>query len=461
MSLFSKCFQHARNQRRRRQWRFQNHNQLGVVELCEPRQLLTVPAQVQLPEISFIQHPDDASRMLPQARFAPVDGAAGYQAWVSYANVERVGYYTVNPQYENGVAVEMKLGFGSSDDGVRSERPGFQYWVWFRAFNDDGFGEWSVGRKFTIPDGEVPQRPNLQLKSRDELLTSPSVGYTRIQNPADRAVVSIERDLSAQVYDVEVHKNGVPVGKIYNTGTVGDFTFRSVSQLDDNGVYEFWVRARNGVGVSPWSYRAVVGIGTTPEITAPSGNSLPSRPEFTWTRGAGGQNYELWVSSETAGNLAIHETTLTEQTYTPSTDLPDGIYKVWVREVTASGYKLPWSTPVRFEVGTATRLPAPVLSHVDNMTPGSDRDYKGVFNWTPVAGADHYELYLANPRNGSPYDNPKNISGTSYTTIAIEPFRTSYRVWVRAISSEGIASDWSAPRLIFVHSDGRVDSDTP
>ena len=435
---------------------------VGTVERFEPRVLLTVPGQVQLQEIEFVTSQSTGSSF-PIAKFDAVDTADGYQFWVSYANVERVGYGTVNPQYENGLPKQMNVNLGDTAKfGVHysTPGPGFQYWVWFRAYNGDGFGEWSVGRKFIIPNGERPGQPTLQLGSPSELLSTASIGYTSAQDPLDRALVTISTDLRAQVYDVEVHKNGVPVGGVYNTGIYGaDYT--TTWQVDNNGVYEFWVRARNGVGVSPWSYRAVVGIGTTPEITAPSGNSLASRPEFTWTRGAGGQNYELWVSSETSGLRVIHETRLTEQSYTPLVDLGNGIYKVWVREVTVNGYKLPWSKAVRFEVGTNTRLSAPVLSHVDNLTTGTDRDYKAVFNWTPIAGADHYELYLANPRDGSPYVNPRDLTGTTYTTVALEPFWSNYRVWIRAISSGGVAGDWSEPRMIHVFSDGRIDSDTP
>jgi hypothetical protein len=73
------------------------------------------------------------------------------------------------------------------------------------------------------------------------------------------------------------------------------------------------------------------------------------------------------------------------------------------------------------------------------------------FAWNPVAGADHYDVWVDDTTSlQSQILRNTNVTSTSWTpTTALTPGH-SYRWWVRALSTSGGSSAWSAPLTVSI-----------
>ena len=65
------------------------------------------------------------------------------------------------------------------------------------------------------------------------------------------------------------------------------------------------------------------------------------------------------------------------------------------------------------------------------------------FSWSPVQGADHYELWVSKLNGGGVVIHLTDLTPVSYTPAANMTVG-NYRVWVRAVSTSGAFSSWSA-----------------
>src|SRR5947209_6168554 len=81
-------------------------------------------------------------------------------------------------------------------------------------------------------------------------------------------------------------------------------------------------------------------------------------PTFTWAPIAGAFQYDVWVSDLTTGaSPIVRNTNITGTSWTSFRTLdPGDNYMWWVRGVSATGVKGPWSDGIAF---TVTSLPAP------------------------------------------------------------------------------------------------------
>ncbi|MCA9037511.1 MAG: hypothetical protein KDA91_20395 [Planctomycetaceae bacterium] len=318
------------------------------------------------------------------------------------------------------------------------------YTVWVRTFVEGASSSlplsqrasfWSPGKTFRVATPPTNLLPTGRVATSTPTLTWEGVP-------------------GAVSYEVWVNNETAPVRAVLATN-LNSLSYTPSSDLPI-GRYIFWTRARNAFGTySNWSTPVRFEIATAPTLSGPPASTFDRTPDFSWnsqkeTLGGvvtGAQSYEFILYRVNPATARLEPfssaTGLSTPNYTPTTDLPDGKYRAWVRSVNpgrpGSGVAATytnWSSPFDFAVGGV-----PVLNSVPNTT-----DTTPTITWQTVGAASGYEIYISLPSTpGTPIVRVDNIGLNSFTVQ--NPLATgTYRVWVRAISSiNGKYSGWSSP----------------
>jgi hypothetical protein len=225
------------------------------------------------------------------------------------------------------------------------------------------------------------------------------------------------------------------------------------------GVYQLWVRAENGYGKSAWSPQYNFRITTPVAMTPMSRVQKTNRPTISWDVLPGAVKYDIWISNPRAGfDPYLRNQDITATSFTPSSDMPLGLYQVWVRGIAADGLAGSWSRMTEFSVEKAPMI-----------NPGNPSTYDRTpeFAWSAVTGAVTYTVYLRNLATGATTYNQSNITATNWTPpsdLIIGP----YSLWVAATGAHDVRKIWSASRDIHVGGvaslltpGGIVNSSTP
>jgi hypothetical protein len=161
-----------------------------------------------------------------------------------------------------------------------------------------------------------------------------------------------------------------------------------------------------------------------------------------WTPSVGATGYDLWVDelsadkSSTIQSQVIRQQNLVNPSFTPTSNLADGNYRVWVRAFNQQGSSA-WSAPVDESI-VASLTPTIIspLPVIPNAAPS--------FAWTPVSGALSYDLWVDDLTTGqSQVIRQPTLATNTFTPVTGLAVGT-YRVWVRSESSGGF-SPWSKP----------------
>jgi hypothetical protein len=280
---------------------------------------------------------------------------------------------------------------------------------------------------------------------------APTVKVTRptgitFQNPP---LLEWQAVPGATDYDVWVSKTSAPNAPLYNlrfhTGTS-----YQIPGLLANGDYVFWIRAHRRVSGVPdtigsWSRPANFSTLRNPVITGPVGIQLDSpsrrivtdaRPTVTWTAIDKAGRYEIWVDVS-HGRTPYLITRSSTNSYRFEQDIKPGKYEVWVRAASTTGVLTGWSKAYAFEAtGGAPVITSPVAN--TSVLPIPD------ITWTAVPDANSYEIWFAWVGEDYDYIVADGIASTNYSPTGPLPTGT-YRVWVRAIKSDGSALPWSTP----------------
>jgi hypothetical protein len=201
------------------------------------------------------------------------------------------------------------------------------------------------------------------------------------------------------------------------------------------GNYSVWMRSLGtGNSMSVWSPVRQFSTVAKPTITPMTKMQPTSRPTITWSPVLGAETYKVWVSNLSTGKSpVILQEGLTTTSFTPSSALPIGVYRVWVA-AWSGGISAGWSSPIDIQIA-----PAPIQNDVTPTMLGEK------FSWTSVQGATSYEFQLKNLKTNELTLNI-SVQGTSLTQIPVLFSGTSYRWWVRAKSAQGVYSLWSGPK---------------
>ncbi|MCA9082852.1 MAG: hypothetical protein KDA81_02295 [Planctomycetaceae bacterium] len=297
--------------------------------------------------------------------------------------------------------------------------------------------------------------------------TTPEITFTAIPDAERYQVYVAQLDPADRKTSlgVPINDSFVDAGQAAIPGTT--LAMYEPSAVLAEGVYRVWVRAFDAAGTpGDWSTGSLFTV-TRPTITGPvpvSRVTLDSTPTITWTD-VGAQQYEIWLS-QVNGTLLVNgvPTTLTSPrviinqivqnatSFTPTTPLGDGDFRVWVRAIDPDGEAGLWSSQYNFtkNLSAGATLISPVNKvNVTDRTP--------VFEWQALDGADHYEIWVNNISSGIPrviHDvNVPHVDGVTtmtYTDPSIVLRNSSYRWWIRAFNEDGEATAWSSFGQFFV-----------
>lgn len=255
--------------------------------------------------------------------------------------------------------------------------------------------------------------PEFYQDTRRPTVTWPAVaGATKYQ-----VVVRNKTGLSALVDDVVTDTN---------------FTFPTDREF---GSYDIWVRA---IGTdefrAAWSESVELFVG--PSLLTPTSSAFASDMEFQWSDLPGAAKFQLVVAR--GSELIVDQSNLTGRTYTLEQRLTDGNYKWWLRGFTVAGNAGPWSRSMEFFVGgQPLSVSVESVSEIGVVT----------VQWLPVAGAVEFEVYLEN-KDRSFVQRQSGLTGLIFASLALAD--GEFRIWVRAISSDGTAGQWSTVRRFLV-----------
>ncbi len=240
-----------------------------------------------------------------------------------------------------------------------------------------------------------------------------------------------------QTYQVEVIR--LP-GNVVAAGESGlnalNYTVPSSLPI---GRYQFRVQARSAFGeLSSWSDTMDFQIVGGPTLLGPASSTFNTRPSFSWTNMSGTVGgtesvvpvYDFRLDVVLPNNVVQANfrtaTGLASPSYTLPTALPVGRYRAMVLART-SDTTSNYSNIVEFYVGGN-----PVVNAI-----GSTTDTTPTISWRSVDGASGYQVFIALDSNPTvPVVQQLGIGSLSYTpTVPLA--KGKYRVWVRAVSSNG------------------------
>jgi|GEM_PF-483364 len=248
----------------------------------------------------------------PTLQWDPVLGAVSYEIWLDDMNgVNPVRINGVTTAPTNALSVQVALDLGN-----------YRYYV--RAVDAAGNRTaWSTPSSFT-----VAAAPTVVTPSGNTIDTTPTFTWTPVPGALRYDVWVSNRQTGLFVRDQNV------------LGTSHTF-----AQTFPGGDYRVWVQAIGANGPGAWS----VGLDftvhdiTAPTILTPTGVTNVVRPTISWTASPNAVRYELWVDKVGGPTKVIHQTNLTTTSYTPTSNLSTGVYRIWMRAFNSMNIASAWS----------------------------------------------------------------------------------------------------------------------
>jgi hypothetical protein len=248
-----------------------------------------------------------------------------------------------------------------------------------------------------------------------------------------------------EVWISEAKSKGVVVVK----GTTAAGATRFVPPIPlANGNYKVQVReiSRTNV-VGPWSEFQTFTIAAKTTVTRIS-RQITGMPVVEWESMPGAEKYEIWIRSVTSpSNAPILFTTSQAVTTYRSGPLSKGLYRARVRGVAADGTRGEWSDHRFFSSLAIPERPVcktPAPSGLKGFRVGSTVSLSYGMKAAQAGDIQSYDIWIDDPSAGlSPESSIVRVEALNYTLNLTVIGR--YRVWVRAVMSDGIFSGWSPP----------------
>ena len=191
-----------------------------------------------------------------------------------------------------------------------------------------------------------------------------------------------------------------------------------------------------------------VGEPSKPVIQRPFTHTSDLTPTITWQGSPA--TYQIRVDNFTTGQLnVINVSNLTTASYTPTTKLTPGRYKVTVIATNGSG------------TSTSDAYFFNITQPVPTSPTGTTFDITPLFNWSAVPGTSRYDLWVSQltPTFANPVFLNQFVASNSYempTSLGLGTFSW----WVRAYDADGNVGDWSESET-FTISRPRITSPAP
>jgi hypothetical protein len=370
--------------------------------------------------------PTGSSVTTPTFFWTEVASADHYDLWVSDLTTGQVLH---NQNVTNPPVLPVAIySFG------QALTAGHSYRFWVRDF--DSFGHASAWSSFMDFTAYALPAPTVNAPSFSGSGTTPTFSWSAITGAAR--------------YEVWVDDVTAGQSQVLWNANVSSTTWTPQSSVYRGDTYRIWVRAFDSAGeTSGWSAAKDFSLAplAVPGLTGPLNGSVPGgvnttgpRPTFTWCAVTGADFYDLWVTDLTTGqNPVLRNLTISGTSYVFGQALTAGHnYRVWVRALDRAGDASAWSNPLDFS-------PAALDAPTPGMPSGTYvRATPPIFTWTPVSGANHYEIVVVDPsRSVSQPLLAVNVNGTVWASSYVLTTFTPYIWWVRAFDSAGNAGAWS------------------
>ncbi|MFN9719403.1 MAG: GEVED domain-containing protein [Planctomycetota bacterium] len=242
-------------------------------------------------------------------------------------------------------------------------------------------------------------------------------------------------------YEIYVLSLQNPSVRLINT-VVSGTSYTSPIQLDI-ARHRVWVRANLLSGVStPWSFPRTFDVRTPPTIQPIARFQDSYRPTISWTAPVPNvASYQIQIDSRFKAPFGlVMESGITTTSYTLKTDLPLGLYRVWVRAFTVDGQFSAWSSPGEFFIAVAPTGTAPPPSTFDTPPP---------FRWSRVQGGRAARLRLFDTTTRQLVIDQGGLKNPEFTPTV--PLRPGLHRWnVQAVGDNAVVGLWSVGYQLYV-----------
>lgn len=253
---------------------------------------------------------------LPTIAWQALPGAETYDVWIDRLNVP-----TSQILRDTDVS-------GTSLSPTNLPRGSYRVWV--RGIAAHGAdGAWSAAQDFST--APVPA-PIITGGLNPTFDTTPTITWTAVAGAS-----------TYEVYILSIQGNS----KALHQTNINDTSFTSPAL--PAGPYRYWVRV---TGATVWSNPVEIDTTGRTNVLGPIGNTTDRTPTISWQPVDEAIQYELWVNELGVRDKIIYRTSLTTTSFTPTSNLAAGSFRVWVRAVSSS-VTAPWSAPVDFAVADA------------------------------------------------------------------------------------------------------------
>lgn len=214
------------------------------------------------------------------------------------------------------------------------------YRAWVRGIAADGTaGTWSIGIEFV-----TMRAPTITQGQNPTFDRTPTFAWNALPGAASSEVFLRNRNTGATT----LHEKNI---------TSLNFT-PSIPIAD--GPYRWWAIGVSAQGVrSFWTAPIDIYIGGRTDLLTPLGSTSDSTPTFNWRPVDDAVRYDLWVNQVGGQTQIIRQPNLTGTSYTPTSLLPSGTYRAWIRAISTTGELSPWSLEVQFTIAATTLLDKP------------------------------------------------------------------------------------------------------
>ena len=206
-----------------------------------------------------------------------------------------------------------------------------RYQAWVRGIAADGFrARWTASINFTINGA-----PTATLGLNATFDRTPTFAWNTL--PGASTYKFFLRNMTTGA--TTLHEDNIAATQFTPTSDLAD------------GPYRWWVRGKTAEGFfSQWTAPIDVYIGGRTSQLTPSGTTDNSTPTFSWNPVDGADHYDLWVSRLGGPYQIIRQSALATTTFTPTSSLPAGTYRAWVRAVSSTSELSLWSRYIEFTV---------------------------------------------------------------------------------------------------------------
>lgn len=274
----------------------------------------------------------------PNLSWTSVSGATTYDVIVSNAQTKAVVF---RDRSVPGTSIR-----------IPQDLPDATYTVQVRAQSGRFFGSLSASRVFSVGASPEITSPVADQKTG----AVPTFLFTSISGAERYEIWVLNKDTNAYV----IQASNV-------TGT--SYTPTKPLPL---GEYEVTIRAISFLGdITDWSDPVSFIGGASPVISSPVSNATTiGKPLIVWSAVEGANAYNVRIVNLANNSSVVLTGNLTGTSFTPSTSLAAGKYRIWVRAVSAQGHTSNWSTAVDVTVASSaaseglTTFGSPVVASV-------------------------------------------------------------------------------------------------